>query len=566
MNPRVGTVLLVCMLLLFSPAWADTGEDSGDLHLQEMKEVISVVSARLAEEFDTLDSLNGESARLLADTDLSQEAASLILNAKIEETSFGHSSLVITPEGRVTAAGPALYENLVGEDLSSQEIVRYANEVKEPVISDIFLLQEGFYGISFSHPITGIAGEYRGYTDITLKPAEFVRPIVIPVVEENGYDMMILQTDGVTIYDTDEEEIGRNVLDDPLYTDPEVSAAARAITSEPSGRIEYHFWNRNWDTILLRTAVWDTFSSRDQEWRIVVIHDRNPDAPVTPPETPAEPDQDLNSSIPSLAAFVDDAVSFARTEGREQALAAFNNLSGNFVSGDRYIFAYDMNGTTLALPYQTGLIGRNRTAMTDINGLEIMPALISLASGGGGNMYYVYPNPDAGYKPQLKLVTVAPVDEDWFIGSGLYLPDVRTTVDPDVLQQLRERVLDAVIHAGEAGKEAALEDFNNLSLKYADGGSYIFAYDTRGTTLALPHQPEYIGTSRLDLLDTYRSPIIRLEIDAAMRGGGYVYVVYYNPDTGADDLKLCYVSPAGDDWLVGSGVYLGQNLTGSRIT
>ncbi len=46
-----------------------------------------------------------------------------------------------------------------------------------------------------------------------------------------------------------------------------------------------------------------------------------------------------------------------------------------------------------------------------------------------------------------------------------------------------------------------------------------------------------------------------LESAAAEAGGGFVYVTYYNPDTGLDGLKLCYVAPVDKEWFVGSGVY-----------
>ncbi|HUU75217.1 MAG TPA: cache domain-containing protein [Methanoregulaceae archaeon] len=73
--------------------------------------------------------------------------------------------------------------------------------------------------------------------------------------------------------------------------------------------------------------------------------------------------------------------------------------------------------------------------------------------------------------------------------------------------------------------------------------------------VALPFQPEYIGTNRLDFADTYGVEILRWKISAAKRGGGFVYVQYLNPDTGDAGMKLCYVAPVDDEWFVGSGIY-----------
>lgn len=116
------------------------------------------------------------------------------------------------------------------------------------------------------------------------------------------------------------------------------------------------------------------------------------------------------------------------------------------------------------------------------------------------------------------------------------------------------------------GKEKASVSFNDRNDAWAKENTYIFAYDFNGTTLAMPYQPESIGTNRWNYTDSYGSPIARLEIDIAKTGGGFVYVVYYNPVTDRDELKLCYVLPVQDDWLVGSGIYTGKDPSDSETS
>ena len=430
----------------------------------------------------------------------------------------------------------------------------------------MFLLKEGFYGVSLSYPIFSADHEYQGYTDITFRPEEFLRQYIVPLVEENNYDIFILQPDGMTIYETNEEEIGKNVLTDPLYADPDLHQAAITITSNQSGEVTYPFWNRNWDKTVQREAVWDTLKVDDKEWRIAIVHDirdvsGNGNLSSSSESNAIDKPEDLNSSIASITEFISNATVFAQQQGREESLLAFNNLSGPYVSGDRYIFAYDMNGTALALPYQQGLIGKNRMNLTDVNGLAILPSIIDRARDGGGFLYFVYSNPADEYNPELKLFTIKPVNDEWFIGSGIYLPSIKATIPQENLTTLVQRVKGAVIHAGEVGKDQAITEFNDLNGRYADNESYLFAYQYDGTTLALPYQPELIGSQRLEYRDHYGCPIIKMEVEAAKRGGGFVYVVYYNPESGKDELKLCYVAPAGDNWLIGSGIYTGEELS-----
>ncbi len=113
----------------------------------------------------------------------------------------------------------------------------------------------------------------------------------------------------------------------------------------------------------------------------------------------------------------------------------------------------------------------------------------------------------------------------------------------------------AVAHAGGVGREAATREFNDPAGRFVEEDLYIFAYSMNGTTLALPHEPELIGTNRLGFLDHYGVAVVAWEIEVARAGGGFVYVVYPNPGTGSGALKLCYVVPVDGEWFVGSGVY-----------
>jgi hypothetical protein len=139
------------------------------------------------------------------------------LERKLESVHYGHSSLIISPDNIVTAAAPVTFSGLIGTDLSYQPETSFANERQEPVISNIFYLEEGFYGISISYPIFSEDEEYLGYTDVTIRPEEFFRPVIGPFTEQTGYEVFILQTDGMTVYATNEFEVGKNFLTDPIY-------------------------------------------------------------------------------------------------------------------------------------------------------------------------------------------------------------------------------------------------------------------------------------------------------------------------------------------------------------
>jgi len=255
-----------------------------------------------------------------------------------------------------------------------------------------------------------------------------------------------------------------------------------------------------------------------------------------------------------LTRFVDRAVGYAKEHGKNAALSEFNNANGTFIEGDLYMFAYGMDGTTLAWPYRPDLLGTNRAGATDPNGVNHIERMIEVAREGGGWVYYVTMNP-ADNREEFKLSYVKPVDSTWFAGSGIYMPEVPALFNATEKDQLVERVKLARQYAVANGAAKAVRDFNDRNGTFADGSRYIFAYAYNGTTLAMPFQPESIGTNRMDFTDTHGVKITAWEIAVAKSGGGFVYVDYYNPDTGKPGMKLCYVTPVDDTWLVGSGIY-----------
>jgi signal transduction histidine kinase len=279
--------------------------------------------------------------------------------------------------------------------------------------------------------------------------------------------------------------------------------------------------------------------------------------PVTPAITPVTvvSAQTTDARYANLTGFVERAEAYAKQYGKTAALLEFNNANGTFIKGDLYVFAYGMDGITLAWPYRPDLLGTNRVGVADVNGVNHIRRMIEVAGDGGGWVYYVTTNPGNNNRENLKLSYVRPVDNTWLVGSGIYLSEVPALFNTTDRDQLVERVMQARQYAQANGAVKAVRDFNDRNGTFANGSRYIFAYAYNGTTLAMPFQPETIGTNRMNFTDPNGVKITAWEIAAAKSGGGFVYVDYYNPDTGKPGMKLCYVTPVDDTWLVGSGIY-----------
>ena len=260
--------------------------------------------------------------------------------------------------------------------------------------------------------------------------------------------------------------------------------------------------------------------------------------------------------------FVEGALTYARDNGKNKALQEFNDREGDFVDGDRYIFAYDFQGITLALPHQPDLLGINRADYQDINGVTLVQNMADLAKSGGGFAYYIYPNPGKNMTEELKLSYVVKVDDTWYLGSGIYGTELNETAEnaslqqPSTKEELVAFVESAVAFARENGREKAIEEFMDTTGPFVNGESYIFVHDFNGTALALPYLPSEVGTNRLDYQDAGGVYIGRKMRSIALNGSGFFQYVYPNPVTNTTEPKLSYVMKVDDTWWLGSGIYL----------
>ncbi|MBN1288599.1 MAG: cache domain-containing protein [Actinobacteria bacterium] len=136
----------------------------------------------------------------------------------------------------------------------------------------------------------------------------------------------------------------------------------------------------------------------------------------------AEPvSDDGRTTRAEVVDFVEEAVDYARVNGKEKALTEFSDRNGAFVrnGGDLYVYAYDFNGNVIAHGGDQSLIGKNLIDFKDPEGLPVIQKLVKLAQGGSGWLTYTWENPETG-KQQKKLGYVMKVDDTWFLGSGMY--------------------------------------------------------------------------------------------------------------------------------------------------
>ncbi len=119
-------------------------------------------------------------------------------------------------------------------------------------------------------------------------------------------------------------------------------------------------------------------------------------------------------------ALAEKAYAFYKANGKEKAIAEFNNPKGQFVKGDLYVVLQDFKGTLLANGGNQKIVGQNHFDLKDPSGKLFVQEMVAVAKKGGGWFTYTWTNP-VSKKVQPKKVWVIRVEgADMFINAGAF--------------------------------------------------------------------------------------------------------------------------------------------------
>jgi len=232
---------------------------------------IDLVLNSLTQSFDSLNTELAAAATSIAPNVADTSSIRNHLAGIYERSSFITECSFITLSGILQMIEPPAYYQYQGEDISDQDHVVKAFETKLPVLSQSFSLVEGYQATVILHPIVS-NNQILGAINAVFRPKEILGRAIIPVVEGETFEIWVMEKGGVVLFDQDEEEIGLNVITDPLYADfPELIAAAQLIDSEESGKTTYSFYQTGTGNLVVKETYWKTLHICDNQWKIVWV-------------------------------------------------------------------------------------------------------------------------------------------------------------------------------------------------------------------------------------------------------------------------------------------------------
>jgi signal transduction histidine kinase len=121
--------------------------------------------------------------------------------------------------------------------------------------------------------------------------------------------------------------------------------------------------------------------------------------------------------------LVNDAVEIIEEEGS----AAFERFTSEpWLDGESYVFVHRIDGVQLFHAITPEFDGRNRSDLTDANGVTMVVNMIEIATGEGrGWTEYHFENPESGEVEAKRTYIASTVidDEEVFVGSGYYIEE-----------------------------------------------------------------------------------------------------------------------------------------------
>jgi HK/GC/Chemotaxis protein-like, sensor domain len=231
-----------------------------DRFVPELKESLHKIDASLAKclkEANT-DFTSEKEIRILLTTILER-------NQDIVESNF------ITLGGILRYIEPADYRNFENADISMQDHVIALRKNPQAEFSSGFMAVEGFLAVDLAYPVYDKEGKLFGSVSVLIRPELLIKPLLKKSKIPEDYELWIMQTDGMIVYDQDTDEIGKMLFSDPAYAKYEsLLELGKKMAAKPEGEGSYVYLAPDSEEKAIKEVIWKTIKLHEREWRVIL--------------------------------------------------------------------------------------------------------------------------------------------------------------------------------------------------------------------------------------------------------------------------------------------------------
>jgi hypothetical protein len=169
---------------------------------------------------------------------------------------------------------PSQYQSSEGKNIGEQKWLNTNPHGQlTPMMTPAMTLVEGIQGVALALPVFDSNNETIGRVSVIFYPDEIINAKLAPLLNGKDYSALVMQTDGLSLYDTDPEQQGKNLFTDPLYVNyTELLAIGHRVATEISGHGTYSFTlDAQGGAVVQKECFWTTINAYGQQWRLNLI-------------------------------------------------------------------------------------------------------------------------------------------------------------------------------------------------------------------------------------------------------------------------------------------------------
>jgi hypothetical protein len=223
-------------------------------------------------DLDQLDADAESAAEALGKTGLSGSEARQILDNLYRKNDYVVDCCATDASGKMVTIMPEIYSRYEGSDISGQEVTIEYNQTKKPMLSKVFTAVEGFDAVVLIWPVVSDKSEDIGSLSVLFKPETLFNKAANTILSGNKIEIEVIQVDGLTLYDSSDEDTGTNLFTDPRFQPyTELISLGHKIAGQESGSGSYSYKSNENSQLVKKDAYWVSAGLHGTSWRIVAI-------------------------------------------------------------------------------------------------------------------------------------------------------------------------------------------------------------------------------------------------------------------------------------------------------
>lgn len=209
-----------------------------------------------------------------AGTDIENERGiRRLLDTVLDDNLSVFEAAYVDTNGYLRYIEPGDYKNFENTDINDQAHVIAMQKQPTPQLTSGFPAVEGFQAVVIARPLFDGGKRFAGSVNVVIRPELLIDALLKKTTIPDDYELWIMQTDGMIIYDEDKGEIGKMLFDDPIYADyGNLLELGKEIVASPSGEGSYIYLAPQSGEKVIKNAIWKTVKLNGREWRVVLAY------------------------------------------------------------------------------------------------------------------------------------------------------------------------------------------------------------------------------------------------------------------------------------------------------